>query len=362
VKLGVAAAVSDGTIVPGDVEIADGRIAALGLPSPAGRGIAAPGLVDLQVNGFAGVDFLTADADGYRRAGSAILETGVTSFLPTFVSAPEPDLRAAIEALPEDAGGAHILGAHLEGPFLSLARLGVHREAYRRDPELPLLERLLAAGPVQVVTLAPELPGANVLVEHLVERGIAVSCGHSNATAGEANAAFDIGASSVTHLFNAMRPFHHRDPGLAGAALASDDVLVQIVLDFVHIARDAAALAWRAASGRLVLVTDAIAAAGLGDGEYRVGDVAVEVRDGVPRNADGALAGSTLTMIEAVRNLHSLGASLADSVAAASTLPARLLRLHEVGRLAVGLPADVVVLDDSLEVERVLVRGETQVA
>jgi N-acetylglucosamine-6-phosphate deacetylase len=195
-----------------------------------------------------------------------------------------------------------------------------------------------------------------------VERGIAVSCGHSNATAAEANAAFDLGASSVTHLFNAMRPLHHRDPGLAGAALARDDVLVQIVLDFVHVAREAAALVWRAASGRLVLVTDAIASAGLGNCEYRIGDVAVEVRDGVPRTADGTLAGSTLTMIEAVRNLHSLGAALADSIAAASTLPARLLRLPETGRLAVGLPADVVVLDDSLEVERVLVQGETRVA
>jgi N-acetylglucosamine-6-phosphate deacetylase len=361
VRLGVEAAVTDGRLVPGDVEIVDGRIAAVGLASPHGRGIAAPGFVDLQVNGFAGVDFLASDGDGYRRAGSAILETGVTSFLPTFVTAPESDLRAALEALPTDAGGARILGAHLEGPFISPLRLGVHPEPHRRDPDLPLLERLLAAGPVRLVTLAPELPGANALVEHLVGRGIAVSCGHSNATAAEADAAFGLGAGSVTHLFNAMRPFHHRDPGLAGAALARDDVVVQLVLDFVHIAREAASIAWRAASGRLALVTDAIAAAGLGDGEYRLGEVALTVRDGVPRTESGSLAGSTLTMIEAVRNLHALGASLEDAVLAASEVPARLLGLREAGRLGVGLPADAVVLTDSLDLDRVLVGGATRV-
>jgi len=362
VRLGVEAAIVDGELVPGDVEVADGRIAAFALATPKGRGMAVPGFVDLQVNGFGGVDFLDADAEGYRRACEALLETGVTSFLPTFITAPEQRTRDALRGLPRETGGAHILGAHLEGPFLSPMRLGVHPEAHRRDPDLDTLERLLAAGPVRLVTLAPELPGVYALVEFLVRRGVAISLGHSDARADQADAAFDLGARAVTHLFNAMRPFHHRDPGLAGAALARDDVVVQLILDGVHVAPTAAAIAWRAARGRVALVTDAMAGAGAGDGRYRLGGVAVDVRGSTSRDTAGALAGSTLTMIEAVRNLHDLGASLVEAVGAATDVPARVLRLPDAGRLAIGAPADVVVLDDSLELLRVLVDGRTRVA
>jgi N-acetylglucosamine-6-phosphate deacetylase len=211
------------------------------------------------------------------------------------------------------------------------------------------------------VTLAPELPGAGALVETLLRHEIAVSCGHSDATADEANASFDAGVRTVTHLFNAMRPFRHRDPGIAGAALARDDVVVQIILDGVHLAPETASVVWRAAGGRVALVTDAIAGAGLADGEYRIAGLEIEVRNGVARGPSGALAGSTLTMLEAVRNLHALGASLEDAVTAATEVPARVLRLPAVGRLAVGLPADVVVLTDELEIDRVLVDGRERV-
>ena len=157
------------------------------------------------------------------------------------------------------------------------------------------------------MTLAPELDGALELIDVLTERGVVVSCGHSDATAEEAGRAFDRGAATVTHLFNAMRPLQHRDPGIAGAALARDDVVVQVILDGHHLADETARVVWRAAAGRVALVSDAIAAARMGDGGYRLGAVDVEVRDGVARRADGVLAGSASTLIEAVRALHALG-------------------------------------------------------
>jgi N-acetylglucosamine-6-phosphate deacetylase len=359
-RLGVEAAVVDGTLVAGDVELVDGVVGGVAL-GRAGRGIAVPGFVDLQVNGFGGVDFSSADAAGYRRGGEALLETGVTAFQPTFITAPEDDLVAALRAIPPGGVGPRVLGAHLEGPFVSGEALGVHPASARLDPDPRVLERLLAAGPVAQVTLAPELPGGLELIDLLRERGVVVSLGHSNATAAEAHEAFDRGARTVTHLFNAMRPFGHRDPGLAGVALARDDVVVQLILDGHHVADEVAQVVWRSAPGRVALVTDAVAATGVGDGSYRLGIVDVEVRDGVARRADGVLAGSVLTMLEAVRKLHSLGAPLADAIAAATAVPARVGG-HELGRLAPGTPADLLILDDRLELQGVFVGGKERLA
>jgi N-acetylglucosamine-6-phosphate deacetylase len=188
-----------------------------------------------------------------------------------------------------------------------------------------------------------------------------VALGHSNATAAEAHAGFDRGARTVTHLFNAMRPFGHRDPGLAGVALAREDVVVQLILDGHHVADEVAQIVWRAAGGRLALVTDAIEAAGIGDGRYRLGSVDVVVKDGAVRRPDGVLAGSVVTMLESVRKLHELGAPLAQAVAAASTVPARVTG-RELGRLEPGGPADVLILDDRLELRGVFVAGKERVA
>ena len=359
-RLGVEAVLVDGVLLPGDLELADGVIAGVGL-GRRGRGIAVPGFVDLQVNGFAGVDFSTADSAAYRRAGEALLEGGVTAFQPTIITAPEEDLLAALREVPLDDVGPRVLGAHLEGPFVSAEALGVHPASARLDPDPKLLERLLDAGPVAQMTLAPELPGALELIDVLRARGVVVSLGHSNATSAEAHQAFDCGARTVTHLFNAMRPFGHRDPGIAGAALAREDVFVQLILDGHHVAGEVAHVVWRAASGRVALVTDAMAATGVGDGHYRLGVVDVEVRDGVARRADGVLAGSVLTMLEAVRNLHALGAPLAEAVAAASSVPARVAG-SAVGVLEPGAPADVLILDDRLELRAVFVRGKERVA
>jgi N-acetylglucosamine-6-phosphate deacetylase len=360
-RLGVEATLVDGRLVPGDLEVRDGRVTAYGLGTASGRGIAVPGFVDLQVNGFAGVDFLGTDASGYRHAGEALLETGVTSYLPTFVTAPQEELIAALHEVPAAADAPRILGVHLEGPFLSPARLGIHPETERRDPDVTTLEQLLSAGPVRLVTLAPELPGANELIDVLLRHEVAVSCGHSDATAEEATAAFDAGVRTVTHLFNAMRPFRHRDPGIAGAALARDDVVVQVILDGVHLANETARVVWRAAAGRVALVTDAVSGAGLTDGTCRLAGLPIEIRDGVARGPSGALAGSTLTMIDAVRNLCAVGATLEEAAAAASEVPARVLRNPAAGRIAVGLPADVVVLSEDLGIERVVVDGRDRV-
>src|ERR1700752_3662220 len=191
-RLGVAAALVDGVFVAGDVEVADGRIVAVGVGRKRGRGFAVPGFVDLQVNGFGGVDFLDADAAAYRRAGDALLETGVTAYLPTLITSPEEQVLAAMREVPvDDVNRPRILGMHLEGPFLSPNRLGTHEASARRDPDLALLDRLLSAGPVRLMTLAPELPGAEALIDRLVERGVTVSLGHTDATAAQANAAFD---------------------------------------------------------------------------------------------------------------------------------------------------------------------------
>jgi N-acetylglucosamine-6-phosphate deacetylase len=361
VRLGVEAAVVGGRLLRGDVEIDDGVVVRAGIEAGDGRGIAAPGFVDLQVNGFAGVDFLSTDADGYRRAGEALVETGVTSYLATFITAPEDDLLTALRAVPREITAPRIVGVHLEGPFLSPARLGTHPPAARRDPDPALLHRLLDAGPVRLVTLAPELPGAAALIDLCTERGVVVSCGHSDATAAEAEEAFARGAKAVTHVFNAMRPLRHRDPGIAGAALVREDVVVALILDGIHLAAETATIVWRTAQGRVALVTDAIAGAGLGDGVYALGGVAVQIRDGVARGPDGVLAGSTLTMLDAVRNLHALGASLEEALAAATSVPARLLGLATAGTLEVGVPADIVVLTEELEIERVLVGGEALV-
>lgn len=334
-----------GTLVPGDVEIRDGLVHAVGLDG-AGAGVAAPGFVDLQVNGYGGVDLLT-EPDRWREVDAMLAELGVTTWQPTLISAgPDETLRAlrAIE-----------LDVHLEGPFLALP--GAHPPECLREPDLELLDAFASAGRVRTVTLAPELPGALELVDDLGRRGVVASLGHSAADAATAHAAFDRGARTVTHVFNVMRRFTHRDPGLAGAALAREDVEVQLICDGAHVADEAVLFAWRAARGRLAVVSDLIAAGGLGDGSFRLGRTHVEVEGGVSRAPDGTLAGGTSTVPEAVRRLVGLGVPLAEAVEAGSAVPARILGRADVGVLEPGVQADVVVLDEDVRVTRVLRDG-----
>jgi N-acetylglucosamine-6-phosphate deacetylase len=361
VRLGVEAALVRGVLVPGDVEVDDGVVVDVGLAGGIAGRIAVPGLVDLQVNGFGGVDFLAASTADYALAGEALLQAGVTAYQPTFITAAEQTLVDALRALPAEAAGPRILGAHLEGPFLSPERLGTHPHKHRRDPDLELLDRLLDVGRVTYMTVAPELAGAAAVIRRLLERGVVVSAGHTNATAEEADDAFDLGVSTVTHLFNAMRPFRSRDPGIVGVALTRPDVFVQLIVDGHHLAEETVRLVWAAAAGRIALVSDATAGALGNGGSYQLGDVSIEVAGGVPMREDGVLAGTVLTMIDAVRNLHALGIPLADAVGAATAVPARIAGRPELGVLEPGGPADVLVLDDNLEIVRVVCAGDARV-
>jgi N-acetylglucosamine-6-phosphate deacetylase len=351
-----------GVLVAGDIDVEDGTVVAVGLSGgPRGR-VAIPGFVDVQVNGYGGVDFLSASSDDYVRAGEALLLAGVTAYQPTFITSAEAATVEAIRALPENGPGPHVLGAHLEGPFLSPDCPGTHPLEHLRAPDVALLDRLLDAGRVTEMTLAPELPGADLLVQRLCERGVVVSAGHTNATAAQAHYGFDLGISGLTHVFNAMRPFRSRDPGVAGAALTRPDVVVKMIVDGYHLADETVQLVWACATGRLALITDAMAGAGAGGGTFRLGDVEVEVEDGAaPMRGDGTLAGTVLTMIDAVRNLHALGVPFEQAVGAATTVPARFLGREDVGTLEPGGPADVVVLDDRLEIQTVLCAGHADV-
>ncbi len=359
-RLGVGAALVGGELVPGDAALDDdGRLDAVGLaPAPGGR-LAVPGLVDLQVNGFDGVDLMRADADGVRAVGRSLLRSGVTSYLPTLITAAPADTDAALDVLagaarerPSD--GARVLGVHLEGPFLSPARMGTHPVEHRLDPDLALLRSWCERGPVVAVTLAPELPGALELVAELVARGVLVSVGHSDASAAQAGAAFDAGARTVTHLWNAMSPMTSRAPGIPGAALSRPDVVVQLILDGHHLAPEVVRTSWAAARSRVVLVTDATAASARPDGRYELAGVALEVRDGAVRNAAGRLAGSALTLDAAVRGAVELGVPLVEALLAATAVPAALLGRTDVGTLEVGEARDLVVLDDALHVSDVV--------
>jgi N-acetylglucosamine-6-phosphate deacetylase len=363
VRLGVKAALVGDELVDGDVDIEDGVVTRLGIAPAGGAGVAVPGFVDLHVNGVAGVDFLTADPDGYRRAGEALARTGVVAYQPTFVSSEQDayadPLRVAGEVAGREAvdGLPVVLGVHLEGPFLSPEWPGAHVPEHLRLPDRGFAERLLDAGPVTTMTLAPELPGALELVDALVARGVIVSCGHSDADAEQAHAAYDRGARVITHVHNAHRRWRPRDPGLGGVALVRPEVTVQAIVDGVHLAPESAFGAYLAARGRFCLVTDAIEATMLDAGDYELGGRPVRLRDGAVRLPDGTLAGSVLTMDAAVRNLVASGADWRAAVRAASTVPARLLGRDDLGRIGEGRPAHVIVLDDELRVRRTLVGG-----
>jgi N-acetylglucosamine-6-phosphate deacetylase len=358
-RLGVSAACIDGVLVPGDVAIVGDRISAVGL-SGRGSGLAIPGLVDAQVNGYAGIDVASAAPEALVELGEALLRDGVTAYLPTLITGAPDDMLAAlrrIAALAHGHAGAAIIGVHLEGPFLSRERAGAHRLEHLRSPDRGLLERLLEAGPVRMVTLAPELPGAEELIELCVRRGVVVSSGHSEASAAEAARGFAAGVTAVTHLFNAMPPIGGRAPGLAGAALAIDGVAIQLIADGVHVSDELIRVAFHAAPGRCSLVSDAVAAAGLGDGDYRLGAVEIAVRGGVARRADGTLAGSTGRLRDGLVRLGRLGIDRLEAIAAVTARPAALLRASRFGVLGRGVTADVVVLDEQFALQRVVASG-----
>ncbi|HXU04498.1 MAG TPA: N-acetylglucosamine-6-phosphate deacetylase [Polyangia bacterium] len=363
----------DGNLVRGALLIAGGRIVDVRigdvgkvgpLPSPRlDAEIVTPGLVDLQVNGGFGLE-VGADGAALRALAARLPSTGVTTFLPTAVSGSAAEYRAlaAAFATARDAGGARMPGLHLEGPLLSPARAGAHRvgEIAAANATLDdVLDDLLAARVVRLVTLAPERPGALALIHRLRQAGVAVSIGHTNATFEQAVAAIDAGATLATHLFNAMSPLQHRAPGAVGAALADDRVTAMLIADGVHVHPAALNIALRSkGADRIALVTDAIAAAGAPPGRYALAGVEV-ISDGQSaRLADGTLAGSTLTLDRAVRMMAGVaGARLEDALAMASSVPAAVLGLADTGHIAVGQVADLALWSAAMEITATIVDG-----
>lgn len=347
------------------VSVEDGRVTAIGDASDAPPGAVGgadrwilPGLVDLQLNGAFGVDFSDPGAD-LPSAAAALPRTGVTAFLPTVISSPPqayaPILRNLSQPLP---AGARVLGTHLEGPFLSAARPGVHDPAVLRPPELAEVRGWLQAGAVAMVTLAPELPAAADVIHELVGRGVIVSVGHSDATWAETDAAIAEGAALGTHLFNAMRPLHHREPGIVGRLLGPG-VAASIIVDGVHVApRTVALVTAIKAPDELVFVTDGLAALGEPPGTSRLGSLGI-ISDGVvARRGDGTIAGSVVPMAQALGRLVAAGLEPSVAARAASTTPARILgRQSDLGRIEVGRLADLVLLDADWQPEMTFVQG-----
>jgi N-acetylglucosamine-6-phosphate deacetylase len=355
------------------VVIAEGRIVCIGAAPANGDSVeldgrwVLPGFVDIHVHGGGGAQCNTSDPDEVARVAAFHAQHGTTALLATTVAAPVDDLLDAMRAI--DAaidvsapGSAEILGTHLEGPFLSTAWPGaMERDAFLA-PDLAALDRLLAGGRVRSMTLAPELPGALALIGRCASAGVRVSLGHTDATYAQAAEAASAGATLVTHAFNAMRPLHHREPGMVGAALDLDALTCELICDGVHVDPVAVRLlVGRKGPERTALVTDAIEATGLPDGAYRLGDRPVEVHDGrATLPGHDTIAGSTLTMDRALRNVIDFcGIPLTAAAAMAATTPARLLGIDDrKGAIAPGLDADLVILEDGdLALAGVLARG-----
>ena len=391
----------EGVLSPGWIRVTGTRIDAIGpgqappdrkADRKAGRdaGLAAidldghwvlPGFVDIHVHGGGGTSFTEGASDDARNAAEFHRRHGSTTLLASLVTAPlaELETRAALLAGLADEGV--IAGLHLEGPFLSPVRRGAQDPRHMLAPDLAAFDRLRAAarGHLRVLTLAPELPGAIALVRAAARAGVTVAIGHTDATAEETSAAIDAGATHATHLFNGMRPPHHRDPGAVGALLDREEVTCEVITDGVHLHDMTIRLTARAAGpGRLVLITDAMAAAGMPDGSYQLGSMRVNVAGGTARLAGesaravltgwvahaggavqaGPIAGSTATMASVVRHALAAGLPVTEVAAAASTTPARVLGIGDrTGALHPGLAADLVVCDDDFRLRAVMQRG-----
>jgi len=325
-------------------------------------GLLAPGFVDLQVNGAFGAD-VGVDGAALEAISRALPRTGVTAYLPTAISWPRERYAGLFDAVERAAAapGARILGVHLEGPFLAPSRTGAHDPANLRPVDPGELRELLSSGAVRVMTLAPELPGAVEAIELIVAAGAAASAGHTDATYEEVLRAADAGLTLGTHLFNAMSPLDHREPGAAGALLADPRLRTGIIADGIHVhpAGLRIAHASKGADG-LILVTDAMQAAGMPDGDYELSGRPVRVEAGVARLDDGTLAGATATMDEVVRRAaRFLDVGLEAAIPMATRTPARALGLERIGEIAPGADADLVVLGAAGTVEETLVGGET---
>jgi len=336
-----------------------------------GGKIIVPGFVDLHIHGAGGHDVMEGTTDALEIIAATVAMHGTTSLIATTVTASEKETCTSVagianyilnssERAPRELR-AQILGIHFEGPFISPARRGVHPAKWVTGPSAEILVQILkvARGTAQIITLAPELPGALDLIAAARKAGLVISLGHTDATYEQANAAIEAGATHAAHVYNAMRPFSHRETGVLGAVLTSPKVSAELIADGVHV--DAAAMRMLVelkTPERVILVSDGISATGMPDGNYQLGLFEVKVSKGVARNAEGKLAGSTLTLDRALRNMVALGVPFASALRMVTANPARQIGLTaRKGILAVGADADLVLLNDQLEVSGVMTRG-----
>ncbi|GAC1701870.1 MAG: N-acetylglucosamine-6-phosphate deacetylase [Candidatus Acidiferrum sp.] len=362
------------------VIISDGVIEAVGpregmrLPADAqevsaiGK-IAVPGFVDVHIHGAGGHDVMEATSDAIRAVARTVAKHGTTSLVATTVTASLDQTCRSLVGISNYMAGQHsteercaeVLGVHFEGPFINAERRGVHPAEWIQAPSVESLEKLLAAsnGNARILTLAPELPGASACIDAARKAGLVVAMGHTDATYEQARAAIKNGARHAVHVYNAMRPFTHRDTGVIGAVLTSPEVTAELIADGVHVDEPAMRLLLQAKGpGCVILVSDGISATGMPDGSYTLGTFGVTVNGGVCRNAEGKLAGSTLTLDRALRNIVALGMTLPNAVRMLTLNPATLLGLEfKKGALRPGADADIVLLDDTLHVAEVWTRG-----
>ncbi|MBI1748568.1 MAG: N-acetylglucosamine-6-phosphate deacetylase [Acidobacteria bacterium] len=330
-------------------------------------GIVAPGFIELHTNGIGGFDAMDPRPESLSGMARALARYGTTAFLPTVITAPKPYIMQALSTLADAmayiSDGASPLGIHLEGPFLSPCRRGTHPAAHLQPPALALFQEFFEAsrGHLRVFTLAPELKGALGLIERAAGLGVIPALGHSDATYEEAQQGIEAGARHSVHLFNAMRAFNHRDPGIVGAILSDDRISAEIITDGIHVHPVAVQILVGAKRlDKIVLSTDSISAAGMADGPYKLGGKRVVVINGACRDDEGRLAGSSLTQDRALRNLMAwTGISPADALATATLNPACVLGLNNKGRIREGADADLVILSRQWEVERTFVQGRT---
>ena len=362
-----ALVVNQGKISYAGSDAAAPNLAGIRVMDGQGR-IAAPGYIDLQFNGGFGQDF-TANPGSLLEVAQKLPQTGVVAFLPTFITSPLEAYPALLQAVASAQAfqaenptvGARVLGAHVEGPFLSPARKGAHNSDFFQQPDASTLSAMQPLSAVRLLTLAPELPGGLDAIRWLAARGIVVSIGHSAAGEEETLAAIAAGARYATHLYNAMGGMAHRDPGLVGTLLTSAEIPCGLIVDGIHVHPRMIELAFRCLGARrITLVTDAMAAMGMSPGEYGIGDQRVIVDNRMARLANGTLAGSILRMDEAVRNMIAYSSCTpAEAVLMASTTPAQVLGVdHETGHLRAGYRADLVILDLQMNVLETYVGGE----
>ncbi|MGO4546356.1 N-acetylglucosamine-6-phosphate deacetylase [Paenibacillus sp. 2TAB23] len=323
-----------------------------------------PGMIDVHIHGANGFNMMDGSETSIQEVSKACARTGCTSFLVTSVSSTIEELVAMIRSVKRVIGhevGAKIVGLHLEGPYLNPKRKGMQNERFLRHPNLTEMKDIFneADGLIKMITIAPELPGGMELISFLKEMGVVIAIAHSDASYEEAKQAFAAGASHVTHCFNGMRPIHHRDPGLVVAAFEEEHVSLQAIVDGIHLHPAIVRMMHRLKGPNgMVLITDALQAMGLGDGNYVFGGHHVTVTEGVARLEDGTLASSTVTMNEALRLTVETGISLTDAVQMAATTPARILGLDTLGRISTGFDADLVLIDEQFQVQWTMIKGQ----